>query len=708
VEPSRKVDMPGKGFVQGCSSSPDGRIFVARWSTVIEVDQSMVATIYAGEPSVYESVMGHRLKVARFHNIHTLAALRDRLLVYDYGASILTQIEGDEVSHVAGSGTRGKEDGPKEKASFDYIWGIAVTPSGHVLMSDRDNHKIRVISPDGMVSSIGNGEAMDTDGPALNSSFSSPFGLAVAPDGSIYVGGYSSSVLRLISPDLQSLTTVEGVKPSKPEGIVSDADGNIYICEYDSNTILHYDPATRTSTRLPRKVKSPRGVCIPKKGFLFVSENVDKKAGNLIRMDKGSIMPFHPFIYNMSLLKGSNFDFIGFEAVSPYRCAVPPSDEFKINMRLEPPQYSDPIPEGLAPCDSCLLPGLSEPLSYHQDILSLLPTKITLSEALNGLIGDEKAFELPKLLMRFLYQCGHSIDLSDVHTAHHLDVYALLAIAVLRLGFSSFHLQNQISKKILEISKKPNEFATPLLLRLLVLFASKGGTVLDTTSIDRICDYLAQPNREFQKFADEPGSQFSSILSTDPGLYKILCERISREMTSVVSLWGPRGEKRNSDAASSPTGPIPEIFESMSHSLTELAGNLDWEPFKEQGTAQTTADLESSHLWLIRIQGHSNVLKVHDWALYSRWNYFRRMLDSGMGETATRTLELPSDFAPLALLQFMRYLYDMTSLPNELPLQSARYLKQVSEEYELVNHEGIPSHGFCMLLSSLDLTLRSS
>jgi hypothetical protein len=48
---------------------------------------------------------------------------------------------------------------------------------------------------------------------------------------------------------------------------------------------------------------------------------------------------------------------------------------------------------------------------------------------------------------------------------------------------------------------------------------------------------------------------------------------------------------------------------------------------------------------------------VHDWVMYRRWSYFRRVIDSGLDEAKTSILTLPSDFPHALLGSLIFYLY---------------------------------------------------
>ena len=79
-----------------------------------------------------------------------------------------------------------------------------------------------------------------------------PTGVAVAADGSVYVGGYATDDVRRFNADGSAVGTVVPARAAglngPDNGMVFAADGNLYIPGYDSNSVVRYDPRTGAST----------------------------------------------------------------------------------------------------------------------------------------------------------------------------------------------------------------------------------------------------------------------------------------------------------------------------------------------------------------------------------------------------------------------------------------------------------------------------
>jgi hypothetical protein len=106
------------------------------------------------------------------------------------------------ISTVAGTGTAGfsGDGGLATSAQLYRPTGVAVDGSGNIYFSDRDNERIRkVSSTTGIISTLaGTGTAGfgGDGGPATSARFISPFGVAVAGNGTIYIGDLDNHRVR--------------------------------------------------------------------------------------------------------------------------------------------------------------------------------------------------------------------------------------------------------------------------------------------------------------------------------------------------------------------------------------------------------------------------------------------------------------------------------------------------------------------------------
>ena len=129
-----------------------------------------------------------------------------------------------EVKTIAGGPQRGTREGRGREALFDGAAGLAVAPDGRIYVADSDAHRIRMIAPEGAVITFaGTGEKGDADGPADKATFDSPVGLTHAKDGSLYIleinfgPGGEYARIRRIDPD-RNVTTITTVPADRVAG----------------------------------------------------------------------------------------------------------------------------------------------------------------------------------------------------------------------------------------------------------------------------------------------------------------------------------------------------------------------------------------------------------------------------------------------------------------------------------------------------------
>lgn len=106
----------------------------------------------------------------------------------------------EEAGTIAGTGEMGYKDGPSDEAMFNRPAGMARTSEGMLYIADSFNHSIRRVSPDGIVTTIaGDGTPGNEDGPGGQARFNRPTGLALGPDGSLYVSDSENHLIRKIT-----------------------------------------------------------------------------------------------------------------------------------------------------------------------------------------------------------------------------------------------------------------------------------------------------------------------------------------------------------------------------------------------------------------------------------------------------------------------------------------------------------------------------
>jgi DNA-binding beta-propeller fold protein YncE len=101
------------------------------------------------------------------------------------------------VTTLAGS-TNSFADGTGAGASFSFPSGVAVTSSGDIVVADQSNHRIRLVTPAGVVTTLAGSTAGSANGTGTAATFNNPYGVAVTPTGDVVVSDTFNHRIRLI------------------------------------------------------------------------------------------------------------------------------------------------------------------------------------------------------------------------------------------------------------------------------------------------------------------------------------------------------------------------------------------------------------------------------------------------------------------------------------------------------------------------------
>lgn len=211
---------------------------------------------------------------------------------------------GEVTAMAGGIGTKGSADGPGPAARFFHPVGLAVAADGTVFVTDTDNHTIRKIGTDGIVSTLaGNiGRKGTADGISRVAQFNLPHGMAVAANGTLYVADTNNHTIRKITPDGQ-VTTLAGLAGRKgstdgigsaarffhPAAVAVDGQSNLYVADNGNETIRKITLAGEVTTLAGTaghggyangagavaRFRSPTGVAVDARGNVYVADHLN-------------------------------------------------------------------------------------------------------------------------------------------------------------------------------------------------------------------------------------------------------------------------------------------------------------------------------------------------------------------------------------------------------------------------------------------------
>ena len=239
---------------QGAAFAPDGALYVAdTWNhRVRKVAPDGTITTIAGTGSDGFSGDGGPATNAQLRFPQGVAVAQDgTLYVADMWNHRVRKVAPDgTISTVAGTGSDGfsGEGGLATDAQLNTPQAVAVAPDGALYIADSYNHRVRRVSPDGIITTVaGTGERgfSGDDGEAPSAKLNQPEGLAVGPSGTVYIADTWNHRVRKVTPD-GTITTVAGKGsfgfsgddgPAKdaqlryPGGVVVAPDGVLYIAD---------------------------------------------------------------------------------------------------------------------------------------------------------------------------------------------------------------------------------------------------------------------------------------------------------------------------------------------------------------------------------------------------------------------------------------------------------------------------------------------
>ena len=141
----------------------------------------------------------------------------------------------------AGSGSNGSDNGAALEASFSFPYGIAVAPDGRVFVSENAGRRIRMISADGATVSTYAGDGSTN---VLNQ----PAGLSLAPDGRLFIADSGNNRIRVVSADGNTLSTYAEGGLNSPRAVALNADGRLFIADFSNHLIRTASPDGTIST----------------------------------------------------------------------------------------------------------------------------------------------------------------------------------------------------------------------------------------------------------------------------------------------------------------------------------------------------------------------------------------------------------------------------------------------------------------------------
>jgi len=187
---------------------------------------------------------------------------------------------------------------------------VAVGADGSLYIACGDTSRIRKVDPAGIITTVaGTGKSygqLGDGGPATQACLPTPYAVAVAADGSLYIADNGAHRVRKV--DAKGIITTFAGKGTRdysgdggpatqaslnfPKDVALDADGSIYIADTDNHRVRKVDPAGIITTvagngkadysgdggpATEANLAWPGGVAVAADGSLYVADMVNNR-----------------------------------------------------------------------------------------------------------------------------------------------------------------------------------------------------------------------------------------------------------------------------------------------------------------------------------------------------------------------------------------------------------------------------------------------
>jgi hypothetical protein len=329
---------------QGVAVDGSGNVYVADANnyTIRKITNSGVVATLAGSAGQYGSTDGTG-STARFYNPQGVAVDGNGNVYVTDGSTIRKITSSGEVTTLAGSAVQGgSSDGTGSTARFNGLQGAAADGSGNVYVADTQNHTIRKITSNGVVTTLAGsaGQTGSADGTGSSARFYNPQGVAVDGSGNVYVADtYNYTIRKITSSGV--VTTLAGsagqtgssdgtgsmARFNYPSGVAMDGNGNVYVLDTQNQTIRKITSGGVVTTiggtagiiggadgeGTSAAFSSPFGIAIDLSGNLFVSDTNN----NTVRKGTPVTTPVFSSSTTASGSSGSSFTYTIVASGSP-------------------------------------------------------------------------------------------------------------------------------------------------------------------------------------------------------------------------------------------------------------------------------------------------------------------------------------------------------------------------------------------------------
>jgi NHL repeat len=292
-----------------------GNIFIADENDhrVRKVNTSGIITTVAGNGIGSYSGDGDEATNASLDDPYSVAVdSSGNLFIAEIGNQRIRKVSTNGIiTTVAGNGTAdySGDGGAATNASLHWPYGVTIDSIGNLFIADLDNHRIRKVDTNGIITTVaGNGMAdySGDGGAATNASLNYPYNVAMDNDGNLFIADQYNHRIRRVDTN-GIITTVAGngtaayagdgnaatnASLNYPDGVALDTTGNLFISDEDNERIRKVDTSGLITTiagngsygysgdgvaATNSSFSSPTSVAMDANGNLFVADKYNNR-----------------------------------------------------------------------------------------------------------------------------------------------------------------------------------------------------------------------------------------------------------------------------------------------------------------------------------------------------------------------------------------------------------------------------------------------
>ena len=308
-------------FPRDVAVGPNGNVFVADTNNVRirqVTQQGRLATIAGSGLFGFQGDDGAATRAALAGPRGVAVDVTGNIYIADTLNHRIRKITPDgTITTLAGGNTAGfsGDGGQATFAQLNLPTSVAVDRFGNVYFADTGNHRVRRISAGRITTIAGTGASgfSGDNGAATLARVNAPESVAVDAAGNVYIADTENHRVRRVNPQ-GVITTVAGSDPGagdngpalaarlfQPSGVVTDAAGNVYIADMANHRVRRVTPQGRIETVAGNgaggysgdgnlatlaQLNGPNGLALDRAGSLYIADT----GNHVVRRVSGGVI----------------------------------------------------------------------------------------------------------------------------------------------------------------------------------------------------------------------------------------------------------------------------------------------------------------------------------------------------------------------------------------------------------------------------------